>query len=159
MMLYESPDLGQVAILRDKETNELQIKYSNWAFGKTKPRLAMNMKGALYCRKYGLDPITVSMSEFSDTNEKYRTFRNMDIPPYSDEPTMPCKAVETEKGVVLFNDDESGNFRLREYLQYLADNFYEPDFGINTLRIYDLDIPEEKIPLAMNYCFNYDRIE
>ena len=159
MILYEELDLDRVAIIRDEDTNELYIQLSELIFAKAEPKLVMTMKGALYCRKYGLDPITVPMADFSDTNEKYRTLRNTDIPLYQEELTTSCKAVETEKGVLLFSDDNRGISQFDEYLQYLADNFYEPDFGINTLRIYDLNLPSDKLPEEINRCFNYERPE
>lgn len=153
MILYEAPDLDQVAIRTDKETKKLQITFSELAYGKTSPKLAMSMKGALYCRKYGLDPVTVPMAELSDTNEKYRTFRNTDIPLFPKEETQSCFAVETERGVVLFSDAAEG---FNGYLQYLTDKFYDPDFGVNTLRLYELDIPTAKVPEGIDRCFDYD---
>ena len=93
------------------------------------------------------------MAELSDTNERYHTFRNTDIPLYQGKPTTPCKAVETEKGVVLFSDAAGG---FKGYLQYLADNFYEPDFGVDTLRLYELDIPAGKVPKGIDSCFDYN---
>lgn len=153
MILYEAPDLDRVAILMDRENYELQIKFSDLAFGNVSPKLAMTMKGALYCRKYGLDPMTVPMAELSDTNQQYRTFKNNGIPLFPEEKKDFCIGVETEKGVVLFSRDSGGYYG---YLQYLANKFYESDFEIDTLRIYDLYIPSDKIPKGIDLCFDYD---
>ena len=93
------------------------------------------------------------MAELSDANEKYRTFRNTDIPPFPKEETQSCFAVETERGVVLFSDAAEG---FNGYLQYLTDKFYDPDFGVNTLRLYELDIPTAQVPEGIDRCFDYD---
>lgn len=159
MMLFRMPDSKKVAILTDNEHNKLRIRLGDLASGNVKPKLAVNMKIALYCHKHGLDLLTVPLDEFSDDNERFRTFRNAEIPPFPDEPTKPCKAVETEKGVVLFSDNERGNNQLGQYLQYLSDHFYEKDFGIETLRLYELDIPMQEVPETVNRCMSNERTE
>ena len=60
-------------------------------------------------------------------------------------PEINFEGVETERGVMLFSSDSVGYELEMNYLQYIADNFYNPALGVETLRIYEL----ETIPAAI----------
>lgn len=113
----------------------------------------VSLHDALYCRKYGLDPLNTMREVLSPGNGLYVAFHNREIPPYPKEDTVNCKAVETEKGVVLFSDDESGSRSMKSYLQYLANDFYSPNFGVETLRIHNIAAQTEEVAGKVNLCF------
>lgn len=100
----------------------------------------MSLKDVLYCCKYGLDPLADSSCvKLLSTKSDYQQFRNEDIPIAPRLQTQTYRAVETEKGIALFTPDQQGQQAYEHYLQYHADYFYNPDFGVDTLRIYDVE--------------------
>lgn len=55
------------------------------------------------------------------------------------QPEINFEGVETERGVMLFSTNSVGSELQVNYLQSIADNFYNPALGVETLRIYELE--------------------
>lgn len=50
-----------------------------------------------------------------------------------------CRAVETERGTVLFTQEPDGREACERYMQHHADCFFDPDLGVETLRVYEVE--------------------
>lgn len=103
-------------------------------------RHAVTLKDLLYCCKYGLDPLAEgNCSNMLSTKADYRQFRNEGLPPVAREDLRRCRAVETERGTVLFTQEPDGREACERYMQHHADCFFDPDLGVETLRVYEVE--------------------
>lgn len=64
------------------------------------------------------------------TKADYRQFRNEGLPPVAREDLRRCRAVETERGTVLFTQEPDGREACERYMQHHADCFFDPDLGL-----------------------------
>ena len=104
-------------------------------------RHAVTLKDLLYCCKYGLDPLAEgNCSNMLSTKADYRQFRNEGLPPVAREDLRRCRAVETERGTVLFTQEPDGREACERYMQHHADCFFDPDLGVETLRVYEVEV-------------------
>lgn len=72
-------------------------------------RHAVTLKDLLYCYKYDLDPLAEgNCGNMLSTKADYRQFRNEGLPPVAREDLRRCRAVETERGAVLFTQEPDG---------------------------------------------------
>ena len=61
-------------------------------------------------------------------------------------------AVATDEGVLFFSDNEKGMKARNSYLQYLADGFFNMTKGVETLKLYEIEIPSRQVAeLADNF--------
>lgn len=103
-------------------------------------RHAVALKDLLYCYKYDLDPLAEgNCGNMLSTKADYRQFRNEGLPPVILEDLRRCRAVETERGTVLFTQERDGREAYERYMQYHADCFFDPDLGVETLRVYEVE--------------------
>ena len=47
--------------------------------------------------------------------------------------------METERGTVLFTQEPDGREAFERYMQHHADCFFDPDLGVETLRVYEVE--------------------
>ena len=64
-------------------------------------------------------------------------------------------AVETDKGVLLFDDNTNGEWQFNSYMyKYVENSFFEPDFPLKSLAVHDLkgwpSLMEGKVNLCKN---------
>lgn len=64
-------------------------------------------------------------------------------------------AVETDKGVLLFDDNTNGEWQFNSYMyKYVENSFFEPDFPLKSLAVHELSgwpsLMEGKINLCKN---------
>lgn len=52
------------------------------------------------------------------------------LPPVAREDLRRCRAVETERGTVLFTQEPDGREACERYMQHHADCFFDPDLGL-----------------------------
>lgn len=103
-------------------------------------RHAVTLKDLLYCYKYDLDPLAEgNCGNMLSTKADYRQFRNEGLPPVAREDLRRCRAVETERGAVLFTQEPDGREACERYMQHHADCFFDPDLGVETLRVYEVE--------------------
>ena len=103
-------------------------------------RHAVTLKDLLYCYKYDLDPLAEgNCGNMLSTKADYRQFRNEGLPPVAREDLRRCRAVETERGTVLFTQEPDGREACERYMQHHADCFFDPDLGVETLRVYEVE--------------------
>ena len=103
-------------------------------------RHAVTLKDLLYCYKYDLDPLAEgNCGNMLSTKADYRQFRNEGLPPVAREDLRCCRAVETERGTVLFTQEPDGREACERYMQHHADCFFDPDLGVETLRVYEVE--------------------
>ena len=103
-------------------------------------RHAVTLKDLLYCYKYDLDPLAEgNCGNMLSTKADYRQFRNEGLPPVAREDLRRCRAVETERGAVLFPQEPDGREACERYMQHHADCFFDPDLGVETLRVYEVE--------------------
>ena len=89
-------------------------------------RHAVTLKDLLYCYKYDLDPLAEgNCGNMLSTKADYRQFRNEGLPPVAREDLRRCRAVETERGTVLFTQEPDGREACERYMQHHADCFFD----------------------------------
>lgn len=123
-------------------------KFSDHYFHKLLPELrrhgifpenVVRLRDAVFCQEHNL-PVMAEHASFAQ-HPDYAVYARQ-----TDDPELRLilprfkawTAVETPKGVLLFSQSEQGERRLRDFMQYVADHFYNPAFALEELRIYDL---------------------
>lgn len=105
------------------------------------PTHAIRLKDAVFCHLLDINPLG------NDTTHDKLLGQEYDCLSYEDNLQrqllteksyeMPCwKALESDRGVLLFSDNEQGQIAYRKYRQYLTDHFFNPKLGITFLNEY-----------------------
>lgn len=71
-----------------------------------------------------------------------------------------CRGIDTGKGVLLYNIAEAiGKVAYDSFLQHCADHFFDPSFNVESLKFYDLPVPDSELVVerihALNFNFNH----
>lgn len=149
---YRFHDSGQIP---DQEVGE-----SNEAFGEyllsiikklgLKPVNTCRFYPFLYCYQKSLDPLLPENSE--QALKKTADYQRAALY-YSDfgvfGGTKVYKGIETDRGVVLFDNTERGTALQRRYKDFFTANFFDPRLGVTFLRTLEL-IPSEEQRAKVN---------
>lgn len=104
------------------------------------PAHVVRLRDVMFCHAHGIPPM--SSIGAHDVLLKHKAFsfsdnRNNDIFIQEKNYEFPCwKALESERGVLLFSDSENGKLAERKYRQYIVDHFFDPKFHIEFLNEY-----------------------
>ncbi|CAH2756399.1 hypothetical protein BUAKA3JSW_01288 [Bacteroides uniformis] len=63
-------------------------------------------------------------------------------------------AVATDEGVLFFSDSEKGMKARNSYLQHLADGFFNMTKGVETLKLYEMEIPSRQVAELADNCID-----
>lgn len=103
------------------------------------PEGIVRLRDAVFCREHDL-PVTTEHAVLVGHSAYAAYMRQVDDPDL--QLVLPrfkaWTAVETPKGILLFSQTEQGERRFRNFMQYVADHFYNTAFAVDELRIYDL---------------------
>ena len=103
------------------------------------PENIVRLRDAVFCREHNL-PVTTEHAALGGHPDYAAYARQVDDPDL--QLVLPrfkaWTAVETPKGVLLFSQSDQGKRRFRDFMQYVADRFYNTAFAVDELRIYDL---------------------
>ena len=59
-------------------------------------------------------------------------------------------AIETSRGLLFFSEDEQGRKLLQGYLQKMTDRYFDPDFALGPVRLYNTDCLPKEVKQALN---------
>lgn len=114
------------------------------------PSNVVRLRDAVFCHKMHIEPLSDQGSHDVLLNHPHFTSSSN----YYDDKLVkeenyrfPCwKALESERGVLLFSETENGKLAFRKYWQYLTDHFFDPKFHIEFLNEYH--VPKFMDPYA-----------
>lgn len=114
--------------------------------------LSKRLRDAVFCNKNGIDPLSSQGDHDKLRNHpifEHSAQRNEDRLVLDKSYEFPCwKALESERGVLLFSDSENGKLAERKYRQYIVDHFFDPKFNIEFLN-------EHRIPKFLTQYADY----
>lgn len=108
------------------------------------PHRYLRVSEAVYCLWNGIYPLSKGESHSRMLTPKI--WQEIQDYPYSKQDMLETlkygnkyyTGIETEKGVLLFSRDSEGTRQSHYYLQRIADTFFDPDFSVHTLDVYEL---------------------
>ena len=59
-------------------------------------------------------------------------------------------AIETSRGLLFFSEDKQGRKLLQRYLQEMTDRYFDPDFALGPVRLYNTDCLPKEAKQAFN---------
>lgn len=59
-------------------------------------------------------------------------------------------AIETSRGLLFFSEDKQGRKLLQRYLQEMTDRYFDPDFALGPVRLYNTDCLPKEAKQALN---------
>lgn len=91
------------------------------------------------------------LKDWADRWLHHRTAETGNLPVSADNENQRMSAVATDEGVLLFSDSVKGMKARTTYLQHLADSFFNFSKKVETLKLYEIEIPmRQMVELADN---------
>ena len=91
------------------------------------------------------------LKNWADRWLHHRTAEAGNLPVSEDNENQRMSAVATDEGVLLFSDSVKGMKARTTYLQHLADSFFNFSKKVETLKLYEIEIPmRQMVELADN---------
>jgi len=91
------------------------------------------------------------LKDWADRWLHHRTAETGKVPVSADNENQRMSAVATDEGVLLFSDSVKGMKARTTYLQHLADGFFNFSKKVETLKLYEIEIPmRQMVELADN---------
>ena len=91
------------------------------------------------------------LKDWADRWLHHRTTETGTLPVSADNENQRMSAVATDEGVLLFSDSVKGMKARSTYLQHLADGFFNFSKKVETLKLYEIEIPmRQMVELADN---------
>ena len=91
------------------------------------------------------------LKDWADRWLHHRTAETGNLPVSADSENQRMSAVATDEGVLLFSDSVKGMKARTTYLQHLADSFFNFSKKVETLKLYEIEIPmRQMVELADN---------
>lgn len=91
------------------------------------------------------------LKDWADRWLHHRTAEAGNLPVSADNENQRMSAVATDEGVLLFSDGVKGMKARTTYLQHLADGFFNFSKKVETLKLYEIEIPmRQMVELADN---------
>ena len=91
------------------------------------------------------------LKDWADRWLHHRTAETGNLPVSEDNENQRMSAVATDEGVLLFSDSVKGMKARTTYLQHLADGFFNFSKKVETLKLYEIEIPmRQMVELADN---------
>lgn len=114
-----------------------------------KPENTLRLHAVMYCHQNGLNPLLPENSEqalkrLADYN--LATFRYCGMGNLA---TKACTGIQTDRGVLLFDDTQRGEDLQRKYREFYANHFFDPRLDITFFRTLEL-IPTGEQKMKIN---------
>lgn len=94
------------------------------------------------------------LKDWADRWLHHRTTETGTLPVSADNENQRMSAVATDEGVLLFSDSVKGMKARSTYLQHLADGFFNFSKKVETLKLYEIEIPMRQMVKLADNCID-----
>lgn len=94
------------------------------------------------------------LKDWADRWLHHRTAEAGTLPVSADNENQRMSAVATDEGVLLFSDSVKGMKARSTYLQHLADGFFNFSKKVETLKLYEIEIPMRQMVKLADNCID-----
>lgn len=94
------------------------------------------------------------LKDWADRWLHHRTTETGTLPVSADNENQRMSAVATDEGVLLFSDSVKGMKARSTYLQHLADGFFNFSKKVETLKLYEIEIPMRQMVKLDDNCID-----
>ena len=94
------------------------------------------------------------LKDWADRWLHHRTTETGTLPVSADNENQRMSAVATDEGVLLFSDSVKGLIARSTYFQHLADGFFNFSKKVETLKLYEIEIPMRQMVKLADNCID-----